>query len=200
MKENIVIMSKIQGRNPFRSARSGEAGFTLIELMVVVAIIAILAAIGIPTMATIVRAASSTEAVDQMGRISKALRGYVDSHLTMTGSELTTAINVRDSLPGSTGTALSELIPHLRLPTNAKFTYRVDVAVSDAGDINACIRATGTGSDTAALLYSETLPTTNKALWEEQIYRTAYVNKSTDFTGVSGGDCTTARIAATTGT
>jgi len=58
------------------SIRSGERGFTLIELMIVVAIIGILAAIAIPKFADLIRKSNEGATKGNLGAIKGALAVY----------------------------------------------------------------------------------------------------------------------------
>lgn len=193
-------MSKVQGRNPFRSPRSGEAGFTLIELMVVVAIIAILAAIGVPKMIAFVKTSETAEATEQMGRISQGLRGYIDTHPALNDGQLTTALDGRTLNADGTGN-LSARIPHLSLADNANFNYVVNVIVGAAagattttGDLSACIVATHK-ANAGIVYYTEAAPTAAQAVdWEGRIFRAHYVDGTTL---VVGGNCDTAGAVQT---
>ncbi|MBF0459887.1 MAG: prepilin-type N-terminal cleavage/methylation domain-containing protein [Magnetococcales bacterium] len=208
-----MTMITTRGNLPVRQARRGEGGFTLIELMVVVAIIAILASIGIPKMTAFIKTSETAEAVEQMGRISQALRGYIDSHPSMTTADVVTALASNNALTaqGSTNIgvgSLSTLIPHLTLASTAKFNYVANVAAVSADstvapgvkkdDLAICIEARNATTDTATtnkagLIWSLIKPVANASLWEENVYRSSYVNNN--LTYQSGGECSAAGAA-----
>ena len=194
-----MAMILTQGRVSARNSSQGEEGFTLVELMVVVAIIAILASIGIPKMVAFVKTAETAEAVEQMGKISKAIRGYVDSRPSAVVADLVTALGTNNTLGRTTAStaSLTTLIPSLTIADNAKFAYRLlNVAITATRAITFCIKAHASITDYAAgtvasVYYTETAPTgTAATIWEGQIFRTGYIDGTTALS--EGGDCTTA--------
>ncbi|MFN3078205.1 MAG: type IV pilin protein, partial [Alphaproteobacteria bacterium] len=142
-------MIKTQKHPSVSGVRRGEMGFTLIELMVVVAIIAILASIGIPKMTAFIKTAETAEAVEQMGKISKAIRGYIDSHPAATPAGIKDALETTyPTLSASTdagvvATNITQLIPVLTIANNAKFSYKISNVTVDSATRNAkfCIKA-----------------------------------------------------------
>jgi prepilin-type N-terminal cleavage/methylation domain-containing protein len=69
--------------------RRGQAGFTLIELMIVVAIIGILAAVAIPAFADYMKKSKKTEAALQLNKIGKNDKTYFasnSSYVTVNGA------------------------------------------------------------------------------------------------------------------
>lgn len=195
--------------HPVRNLRQGEGGFTLIELMVVVAIIAILAAIGIPKMTAFVETAKTAEAVEQVGRISKAIRGYIDSHPGDSTSDalLATAIATTFpylSSPAVSGKSITTIIPVLTIAENATFSYKILAFSLDTNrNVRLCIQAVPDPGATApadtlfgstikkSVFYSETLPTGSgvSEVWEGRIFRAGYIDGTTAL--VAGGDCPT---------
>lgn len=71
-------MKSLQLSQPFslKSRRSGEAGFTMIELLVVIIIIGILAAIAWPAFLTQAAKAKQAKAVMALGAINRAQQAY----------------------------------------------------------------------------------------------------------------------------
>jgi prepilin-type N-terminal cleavage/methylation domain-containing protein len=200
-----VPKNKIQGR---------EAGFTLVELMVVVAIIAILAAVGLPKMSAFVKTAETSEAVEQSARIVKGIQGYVDSHPDVLPA--TIYANFQPGVYGNLGNGattgiLTTLIPHVSLPDNATFVYKIavnfvgtDDATNNltAGETTVCVKAYKMGAETAYILYSS--KGSKFAEWESSVYRAKYIDVNSSvinggFCDTSGADTTIAALDAFAG-
>jgi type IV pilus assembly protein PilA len=170
---------------------SREAGFTLVELMVVVAIIAILAAIGLPKMSAFVKTAETSEAVEQAARIVKAVHGYVDSHPNVDHAT-TVKNNFQPGEYGNLGNGatkiITSLIPHVSLPDNSSFFYKISINFTTAGETTVCVKAYKTGKETEYILYSS--KASLKATWESNVFRAKYIDVAS--TVENGGYCDTA--------
>jgi prepilin-type N-terminal cleavage/methylation domain-containing protein len=66
--------------NGIKQRRSGEGGFSLIELMIVIAIIGILIGVGVPAWKIIIRKGNETSAIQTLETIRKLEAGYSMEH------------------------------------------------------------------------------------------------------------------------
>ncbi|CAK0773541.1 putative Fimbrial protein Q [Gammaproteobacteria bacterium] len=173
-------------------------GFTLVELMVVIAIIGILAAVGIPKLILYVKTAETEEAVEMMGRINKALVGYIGSRsggITTLIANLDTRI--LSTTAGTASTDLRKLIPTLSIPAGARFDSYTVGAKTVNSDIVSCIKATPstTSGGTGYVLFSSKI--TSVPGWENFINRENYMTAGVT-TPTAGGYCTSAGLATAT--
>ena len=69
--------------------RTGQTGFTLVELMIVVIIVGILAAVAVPMYSGATEKARATECVAALGTVRSALRNYYAEHVTFVNANFT---------------------------------------------------------------------------------------------------------------
>ncbi|MGI4978218.1 MAG: type IV pilin protein [Janthinobacterium lividum] len=177
----------------------GEAGFTLIELMIVVTIIGILAAVAIPRYITYMRSSQTAEVGNIGGLMVSAMQSYADAQSLASGTVVTmfngTYLVPAGGTAPSGGTALSNVLPQLTLPGNASFTYTVSAIAATAGpqsgDVAYCILAAPASG--ASVMYSSSpispTGTAAKNGWTGRVFNQSYVNGAASLTGVAGGYC-----------
>ncbi len=207
---------------PRKAARRGEAGFTLIELMIVVTIIGILAAVAIPRYVNYMRSSQTAEVGNVAGQMVTAMQSYADSQ-SLSASAAASLFSGTTLTPGnpSTGTLVA-ILPQLSVPANASFTYAVSAIVASAGpqngDVAYCITATANtnaGVPSGIVLYSSSpiaassgsgsgsgssgASAAAKAGWSGRLYNQPYVTGATTLANaVAGGYCTAAGAAQAT--
>lgn len=188
----------------------GEAGFTLIELMIVVTIIGILAAVAIPRYITYMRSSQTAEVGNIGGLMVSAMQSYADAQ-SLTPAAAVTAFNNTGLAPaGATAPTnpLSNVLPQLALPGNAGFSYAVSAIAATAGpqngDVAYCILATPVGGGVAPVMYSSspvstaTGATASANGWTGRVFNKSYVNGAASLTGVAGGYCSATGAAQAT--
>lgn len=188
--------------------QQGEAGFTLIELMIVVTIIGILAAVAIPRYITYMRSSQTAEVGNIGGLMVSAMQSYADAQ-SLTPATAVTAFNGTGLAPaGATAPTnpLNTVLPQLALPGNASFSYAVSAVAASAGpqsgDVAYCILATPVVSGFAPVMYSSSpisaTGTAAKNGWTGRVFNQSYVNGVATLAGVAGGYCTAAGAAQAT--
>lgn len=172
-------------------------GFTLVEMMVVVAIIAILATVAAPKMYSYILTAETTEAVEQAGRISRAIQAYADRNLAVASSSINavlkpSAIGNLVPAPASISNQITSLIPDLVLPNSFAFKFLIYGTIDASRTASICIKAVKVSESTRFILYSSQIVTV--AGWEGHVYRKIYLDGTG--TPVAGGGCTSSAISA----
>jgi len=132
-------------------SRTGNAGFTLIELMVVLAIIAILATIAVPMYSDYVRRAQLSEAFNNLNDYQVKMEQYYQDNKNY-GTGGTTACTDSASPP-------SWAFP--TQPTGARYFTYVCLLTGASGTLNQAYTLTATGSAAAAVGHTFTLNTGN---------------------------------------
>lgn len=189
--------------------QQGEAGFTLIELMIVVTIIGILAAVAIPRYITYMRSSQTAEVGNIGGLMVSAMQSYADAQSLASGAVVTmfngTYLVPTGGTAPSSGTALNNVLPQLALPGNASFNYAVSAIAASAGpqsgDVAYCILATPV-SGGAQVMYSSSpissTGTAGKNGWTGRVFNQSYVNGAASLSGVAGGYCSATGAAQAT--
>lgn len=196
--------------------QQGEAGFTLIELMIVVTIIGILAAVAIPRYINYMRSSQTAEVGNVAGSMVTAMQSYADSQ-SLGATAAAALFNNTTLVPsGATpGSTLAAILPQLNLPPNATFNYSVSAipatAGAQSGDVAYCITATGNanaGNVGGVVLYSSspiaaptgsTASAAAQAGWAGRMYNKPYVSGVPGLSnGTAGGYCTGAGLAQAT--
>lgn len=161
--DKVQVLSFLRRLNAMKlkNAKSGFAGFTLIELMIVVAIIGVLAAIAVPKFADLVKKAQEGRTRANLDQVRGALNIYYGDN---------EGIYPRDTLA--------------TLTTNSKYMSAIKSAqipaFSDVGNTG----HTEAASVTAAVAYSST---TDTGSWQ-YVNNDANVNWGTFYVGCSHND------------
>ena len=121
--------------------RRGDAGFTMIELMIVVLVVGVLAAIAVPLYAKYIKNARITEATGKIGEILTACKSYAQTNTDPTTDhpqwptagggtiDLTSTDNFQYSIPSGGGDATTT--PFTITATGINRMAGIVVAVTD---------------------------------------------------------------------
>lgn len=197
-------------RRPFPAPAKepGDAGFTLIEMLVVVSIIGVLAAVAIPRYMAYAKSSKSAEVANTAGALVAAMTAYGDGQgLSPSGmvTKFGSAVLNYDT-PGGAGD-LTTLIPTFTAPANSKFNYAISAAVAgtgatggpQAGDTVYCIQATAranSGLTTGGTVVFSSAPSA-AANWDGRLNR-QFFDSATFSTITVGGYCAAAGTASVT--
>lgn len=189
---------------PAPADEPGDAGFTLIEMLVVVSIIGVLAAVAIPRYMAYAKSSKSAEVANTAGALVAAMTAYGDGQGLSPAAMVTKFNSTTLKYDSPDATDLTALVPSFTPPANSKFNYAISAAVAgaggpQAGDTVYCIQATAranAGLTTGGTVVFSSAPSA-AANWDGRLNR-QYFDTTGTVTITAGGYCTTAGAATAT--